>query len=47
MSGEVGDMDDRNSRNFGSSIMSLYEGANTRVFVDPELSEEFKAEMLQ
>ena len=37
----MGIEEEGNTRNFVRSVMSLYEGAKTRVRVDCELSEEF------
>ena len=41
-----GNEEERNARDLVRSVMSLYEGAKTRVIVDSELSEKFEAKVM-
>ena len=41
----MGNEEERNIRSLARSVMSLYEGAETRVRVDSELSEEYEVKV--
>ena len=44
-SAEIGNEEERNTRRFVRSMMSLYEVAKTRVRMDPEMSKEFEGKI--